>query len=381
MKSRFFRAAVSVAALALIAACDGQGSAGGPASPVQSSATTAPLPDVAEHESGPESPIAYGLQVPRGATQLGPLVRYRSARLISVYQPELLAAQAQKDAEARDKAAAEAADGTPTTPTPTPTPEPRPSDDTFDLLENPPKPDSTISLMRIDGDPADVVRRMLAQIAARLPASNVLTDDLSAYCKSSIRRITRCELSVHGITEDDRNIRITMEVDPGDVRTRTSGPSNLTRPVMAVTVEYVGEPRKGQLAPESGSLNGVESIDSADEKSGLIWPKMDEDAARSAPLLGGWTAPSSATILLSGSHPRFVVTTSTRAVEADQTAEQYVRSRSAKGQIAKDVVEDLNEVSTTYTTRTKGGGTARATFILSARGNYTILLDYPAPTK
>src|SRR5699024_11504150 len=42
-----------------------------------------------EHESGPESPIAYGMSVPRGATQVGPIVRMRSQKLIDAYQPEL----------------------------------------------------------------------------------------------------------------------------------------------------------------------------------------------------------------------------------------------------------------------------------------------------
>src|SRR5690349_11779517 len=131
MKSRCFRVVVSLVALTLVAACDG-GSGGAP-TPTSTRTTTQP-PDVTEHESGPESPITYGLQVPRGATQLGPLIRYRSARLIAAYLPELKAAQAQKDAEARDKAAEEASEGTPTTPT-TPTPDTRPSDDTFKLLE------------------------------------------------------------------------------------------------------------------------------------------------------------------------------------------------------------------------------------------------------
>ena len=145
MKSRCFRVVLSVVALSLVAACDGSGSGADP-TPTTTRTTTQP-PDVTEHESGPESPITYGLQVPRGATQLGPLIRYRSARLIAAYLPELKAAQAQKDAEARDKALEEASEGTPPTPT-TPTPDTRPSDDSFKLLEDPPKPDSTISLMR-----------------------------------------------------------------------------------------------------------------------------------------------------------------------------------------------------------------------------------------
>ena len=82
-----------------------------------------------------------------------------------------------------------------------------------------------------------------------------------------------------------------MTVDPGNITTRTSGPSDLTRPVMTLSVEYVGEPRKGQLSRESNSLDGVKGIDSAPEKSGLIWPKMDEDAPATSKLLNGWTAP------------------------------------------------------------------------------------------
>jgi hypothetical protein len=374
MKSRCFRVVLSLAALSLIAACDGQGSDPDP-SPTATRVTTEP-PDVTEHESGPESPIAYGLQVPRGATQLGPLIRYRSSNLIAAYTPELKAAQAQKDAEARDKAAEEAADGTSPPPS-TPTPDTRPSDDSFKLLEDPPKPDSTVSLMRIDGAPTDVVRRMLAQISALLPDSGVVTDNLATYCRSTQRRITQCRLSVTGLTKADRDVRVTMTVDPGNVTTRTSGPSDLTRPVLTVSVEYVGEPRKGQLERESSSLDGVKDIDGG-EKSGLIWPKMDEDAAATGKLLNGWTAPTTTTILLSGYHPRFVVLTAARAIDADQTAEQYVLANSPKGHLTKDVVEDLNEVSTTYTTRTRGGGTARATYVLSARGNYTVLFDYPA---
>ena len=374
MKSRCFRVVLSLVALSLVAACDGEGNAADP-TPTSTRTTTQP-PDVTEHESGPESPITYGLQAPKGATQLGPLIRYRSARLIAAYLPELKAAQAQKDAEARDKALEEASEGTPPTPT-TPTPDTRPSDDSFKLLEDPPKPDSTISLMRIDGSPTEVVQRMLAQIAALLPDSGVVTDDLGQYCKSTQRRITSCRMAFRGTAKGDRPIRVVLTVDPGHITTRTSGPSDLTRPVMTLTVQYVGEPRQGQLSRESNSLDGVANIDSTPEKSGLIWPKMDEDAPSTSKLLNGWIAPASATILLSGYQPRFVVITAKHAVDADVTAEQYVLANSPNGRITKDVVEDLNEVSTTYTARTKDGGTARATYVLSARANYTVLFYEP----
>lgn len=368
--------ALACALLAGLAACDQSTGSAQPSS--TSTVPTTPPVDVSDFESGPESPMTYGLQVPRGAIQLGPLVRYRSPRLISAYEPELRAALDQKAAEDREKAAQAESDGTPL-PSTLPTPEPRPSEDTFNLLDEPPKPDSTISLMRVDGNPTKVVRRMLAQISLALPNSTIVTDDLSEYCEAKNRRITSCRLALRGLTSDDRDIRITMTVDPGNVTTRTSPPSAKTRPIMTVTIEYVGEPRKGQFTRESSDLGEVPAIDSKADRSGLIWPKMDEDAAPTTKLLNGWVAPTAATIILSGFRPKLVAITTARAAEADLIAEQFAASNGAKGKYTKDVVEDLNEVSTTYTATTASGSIARATYILSARGNYTALYYSPAP--
>ncbi|MBC7630139.1 hypothetical protein [Aeromicrobium sp.] len=332
---------------------------------------------MSEHESGPESPITYGLQVPRGATQLGPLVRYRSPALIAAYKPELDAAVANKEAEARVKAEEKLRQGE-TVPTPTVTVDTPPSNDTFKLLDDSPRPDSTISLMRVDGKPTVVVRRMLAQINAALPNSNIVLNDLSTYCTSIERRITSCRLDVRGLTKDDRDVRVVLAVDPGNYTTRTSAPSALTRPVMTLTVEYIGEPRKGQLTKESNSLDNVPDTGSP-ELSGLIWPKMDEDAPATSRLVNGWTAPADATIILSGFRPKFAIVTTPRAAEGDIIAQEFVRTNSPKGAFTKDIVEDLNEVSTTYTTTATGGAVARATYVLSARGNYTALFYTPAP--
>ncbi|MCW2751000.1 MAG: hypothetical protein JWR83_2110, partial [Aeromicrobium sp.] len=208
------RTTATVLAGALLVALAGCSSGNGATIDDPTATATTPKPvNVSEHESGPESPITYGFEVPRGATQLGPLVRYRSARLIAAYQPELDAALAQKAAEEKDKADKAARDGTPL-PSTIPTPDSRPSDDTFKLINDPPKPDTTISLMRIDGDPSDVVRRMLAQISAALPDNGVSYNDLSKYCTSAHTRITSCRLAVRGLTTDDRDIRVTMTVDP-----------------------------------------------------------------------------------------------------------------------------------------------------------------------
>ena len=376
MMARTFRVAVAAMALIALAACDSTSGSGG-TTPTAAPSTTA-APDLSDHESGPESPIAYGLYVPAGATQLGPLFRYRSAALIAAYQPELQAIEAQRAADAAAKVAEDAANGTPS-PSPTPTPTTRPSPDSFRLIgDDAPRPDTSISLMRIDGDPSDVVRRMIAQIDAAIPDANLVLDDLSQYCTSQERRITGCQVVARGMTEGEREIRVTMSVDTGNLANRTASPGSMTRPVMQLTAEYVGDPRAGQLGRDTGKLDDVTDIDDLPDRSGLIWPKMDLDADTTTPLVNGWTAPESATLLLSGYRPAFAAMTTERAVDADQIAEQFAVSNSRRGTVTKDVAEDLNSVSTMYVVRTKDGGIARSVYILSARGNYTALFYTPA---
>lgn len=379
MKFRSCAVALSSIALVALSGCQSSAPADDDPSPTPSStvAPTTKEPDLSEHESGPESPIAYGLYVPAGATQLGPLFRYRSARLINAYRPDLDAATAQKAADEAKKVADDLAEGIPS-PTPTPVPTTRPSPDSFKLIDDAPRPDTSISLMRIDGDPSDVVRRMLAQIDAAIPDADLVLDDLSAYCSAVERRITTCHLVARGLTDDDREIRVTLNVDSGQVDTRTAPPAALTRPVMQVTAEYVGDPRTGQLGRDTGSLKDVADIRSEDEKSGLIWPKMDLDADRETPLVNGWIAPPAATLLLSSFSPPFVAMTTEKAVDADQIAEQFVVANSPKGNVTKDVVEDLNSVGTMYAVRTKDGSIARAVYTSSARGNYVALFYTPS---
>ncbi len=376
MKSRSVRVVLCAVALVALAACEGGSGPTDATSTPGPTATATEAPDVSDHESGPESPIAYGLFVPAGATQLGPLFRYRSSRLIAAFKPELEAAAAQKAAEEADKVAEDEANGTPS-PSPTPTPTTRPSKDSFDLLEEPPRPDTSVSLMRIDGDPSDVVRRMMAQINVAIPTANLVLDDLSQYCQSEDRRITSCRVAARGLTEGNREIRVIMNVDAGDLATRTAPPAALTQPVMQVTTEFVGDPRAGQLGRDTGSLQDIPEIRAEDEKSGLIWPKMDLDAPSTTPLVNGWTAPADVSLLLSSYTPEFVAMTTQKAGEADQIAEQFVQSNRPDRPVVKDVTEDLNAVSTMYAVRTKDGGLARAVYSLSARGNYTALFYTP----
>ncbi|GAA3525891.1 hypothetical protein GCM10022234_23790 [Aeromicrobium panaciterrae] len=370
--------AVTCAVLVVLAGCD-KDTSDTPTTPVSSSSTTPP-PDVSEHEAGPDSPITYGFKVPKGATQIGPLARFRSAALIAAYKPELDAAIAQREAEDKDKADQAEREGTPL-PSEVPKIDTPPSDDTFKPIEDPPKPDTTISLMRIDGKPTDVVRRMLAQISAAIPASEVSTTNLAKYCTAINRRITGCHLQVRGLTTDERDIQVTMTVDPGNVTTRTSPPAAQTRPIMTLMVEYVGNPRTGQLTRESNEIKNVPDVKSGGDTSGLIFPRMDEDAPSNTPLVRKWVAPKAATIILSGYNPGFVMLTTERATEGDQIAQQFVIDAGVKGQFTKDVSEDLNEVNTTYSAIAADGSTVRATNVLSARGSYTMLFSYPAPVK
>ena len=342
-----------------------------------STAITTTAPDVSIQESGPESPIASGLQVPQGATQLGPLVRFRSARLIAAYQSELDSALAQKVAEDRAEAAQAEKDGK-TIPIPTPTPVNRPNEDTFKLLDTSPRPDTTVSIMRVDGNPSDVVTRMISQLAAVLPNSGIITDDLSQYCTSALGRYTGCTLNVRGLTGGDRDLQIALTVDPGNVPLRTAPPAAETRPVMTLSVGYVGEPRSGQLGHDTDGVGNLPSDSVTAPDSPFIWPKMDRDAGRTQGLLDGkWLAPEGATILLSGFAPQFVALSTEKGRQADLISEEYARSVAYKGVFSKDVVEDLNEVSTTYTATRKDGRRAFATYVLSARGNYAMLFYLP----
>lgn len=372
---KFWTAGVTALLLAgVLTAC---GSVEDPSEPTPVVPSTK-APNVSAHQSGPESPIAYGLQVPKGATQMGPLVRFRSAALIKAYRPELDAAIAQKDAETKEKEAQDLKDGkTPTSPAPTPAT--RPNTDTFKLLPDPPKPDSSVSAMRIDGDPSIVVRAMLGQIAGILPTSAIEADNLARYCTVAENRITGCELNVSGYTENRRLLQILMTVDPGNVTSRTSPPAAGTRPVMTVFVQYVGEPRSGQLGKDADRAD-IPEASATPTPSTLIWPKMDVDAAPTSTLLNGkWRAPEGATILLSGFHPAFVALTTEKGVQADLISEEFARSFGNKGAYTTDIVEDLNEVSTTYTAVRVDGSRAFATFVLSARGSYAMLFSLPAP--
>jgi len=346
--------------------------------PTQTTSTASPEPaDVTEHESGPDSPIAYGFQVPRGASQVGPLVRYRSDRLLAAYQVELETAHAKDDADWQRRCDALKAQGKPckvSNPTATAAP---PTSDTFALLSDPPKPDVTVSLMRINGSPTAVVRAMLAQIDVILPKAGIVRSDISRYCASKARRITSCRVRVTGTTPTGRKLTVTLRVDPGDLATRTSAPATNRKPVMYLRVAYVGDPRAGQANRRHDSDIDVPAGVRRPDTSDLIWPGMDLDARPTSRLLNGWRRPADADVLLSAYTPDFVVVSTAKALDASSIAEKFATSIQEEPKV--DVVEDLNEITTTYVAVGPNGERGLASYVLSARGYYAVLFWIPAP--
>jgi hypothetical protein len=103
---------------------------------------------------------------------------------------------------------------------------------------------------------------------------------------------------------------------------------------------------------------------------------MDEDAKLSSDLLNGWRAPTGSELLLSAYRPAFVVLTTTRAFDSSNAAAKFAESIQEEAPV--DVVEDLNEIVTTYTATGADGTRALSSYILSARGYYAVLfLDPP----
>lgn len=360
----------------LLAACVPQDVTPQPTQPTTASADTAEATDVTEHESGPESPIAYGFRVPRGASQVGPLVRYRSARLLAAYQVELETAHAKDDADWQRRCDALKAQGKPCKVS-NPSPTAAPTSDTYSLLKTPPKPDVTVSLMRITGSPTDVVRAMLAQIDVILPKAGIVRSDISRYCHAKLRRITSCGVRVTGTTPTGRKLTVTLRVDPGDLATRTSAPATDRKPVMYLRVAYVGDPRAGQTNRQHDSDVNVPAGVRRQDTSDLIWPGMDLDARASSRLLNGWRRPLGAEILLSAYQPAFVVVSTTKALDASSIAEKFAKSIQDEPKV--DVVEDLNEITTTYSAVGPNGDRGIASYVLSARGYYAVLFWIPAP--
>ncbi|MFT4189444.1 MAG: hypothetical protein QM621_12785 [Aeromicrobium sp.] len=368
--TRARRIASALAAVGLLSACQlgGGASTGGPTPPAE----------IVEHEGGPESPIMQGLTVPEGATQLGPLARFRSARLIAAYQPDLTVALARQGVNDAIGAARANPDGVQAETPPEITKTGRPDDDSFALLPDPPSADVTVALIRLDAsDPTEAVQSMATQIAALVPDSGLDPNDFTSYCAVADDRVRGCALEAEGLTNDDRLLNIQMDVDPGDLATRTAPPASLGLPVMQVRVEDLTDPQAEHTETVEESPAPV--VEGGGETPDVVWPAMDVEAPKDTPLLDGtWVAPEDGTLLLSGFDPAFASYYAPSSAEAREIVRSYVAEAAPGANVTEDSYEGLNEVSVTYSAPLAGGGSAVGVHVINARGNYVMLFRTPA---
>lgn len=389
--------------------------------------------DLERHESAPGTPISYGIDVPDGAVQLGPLIRQRRLEVEDVIE----------DGDRADASGDEADEPDPETHDP----------------EEPTPPDFTTSLLRVDGDPSEVMQSILEEIEDALPDSDVDPDKWADYCTVSKGVYTGCELTASGKTEDDEHITVELSVDPGRPKTKVAPAGSLLRPVMALTIELHRPPAdQGDENGDEGDGDGDGDKD-GDGKAGRDHPKGDEHASappaknsaqnaghhlgrhpgahdaradrsdkrddrkadrpgrddrnadnapeddktqpgkadakwptmkRERPAKPGdsiltpkWELRRNTEVILSTASPRVAMLAIKDGADADAIARRYVRAFADEATTPKiDEVEDRNERSITYTPRNDGTGPAVAvTAVATGRGNYIELLFQPAASS
>ncbi len=330
------------------------------------------------HESAVDSPLEFGFKVPSGASQIGPLLRFRSRALLEEFQPDLAQAQLIDDTELAETSLENALARSEPVSESSNEPFVEPLADSFALLENPPTPDVMYAFLRVDGDATTVFKNMLTQIRGILPRTDVHPNLWSDYCTVKENVIQRCSVSTKGMASNGHELDVQLKIFPGDSANQVSPTGANLRPVMTLRVAYAGEPRAEQV--DSGSFETTELPPGPNPKpQTLSWPLMKSDAPATDPMLDGqFIAPKDATILLSGSFPNFVVLLNNDAKSLDRTAKEWVSSYSDAGEIEKDVIENLNEFATIYLARSsKPGLVARAALVQSARGNYLVMSYLP----
>ncbi|KAA1422250.1 hypothetical protein FE697_013885 [Mumia zhuanghuii] len=368
-----------------------------PADPDRSETTHSGLKvDVGQHETFAGTPIAFTLTVPEGTTQLGPLVRRRTPELVAAYQPVLAEAERRQAIEAAEEAAE---DPDATTPTPTEPLNPLPTTDTFAILTDPPEPDVTTALLRVDGDPGEVFSEVVDQVASLIPDLGLDADTWSQFCTAVDGLYTSCSFDVTGRTTDDIGVRVAVTLDPGNLRKKQSPAGSQGRPVMTYTAVATDPP---DMRPAWQALD--EELEAPGDAETPEPPVPEQIPATTTPLAaqpevdaewpdlpvsrpvttGGtlvtqrWRLRDDSALLLSGDKPAFASILVERGVNADAIARSYVLSYSTAGEPTQDVIEDRTEISTTYRAVTRPGGpSVSATFTQAGRGNYIALFYLP----
>lgn len=336
------------------------------------------------HELSVDSPIGFGFRVPEGSVLLGPLLRYRSDDLREEFNDELEAALIdQAEAEAR-RSLQQAESTDPDELAEAIDVEEPPFErrrDSYFLIEDHPYPDATYAFMRIDGDPTTAYRDILTQVRELLPDTDVDPAEWRETCDLEEDRIARCGVLAEGTASNGRELRVDITVDPGDLSTRFTPAGAQERPVMSVKVNMVGGDPLEQPGPYERTAFEAEPEPEERENDDYIWPQMDVDEpVEDAELLDGdWELPDDTTLLLSGNDPAFVVLYSHDGNSLEDHARAWVEAHSDRSEMDADILEDLNEYSTTYTANASDEDIlARATFVQSARGSYAIMLYEPS---
>lgn len=427
-------AVTSALLVAGLVACS-PGSAPDPA--VDASKNVAVDPEeVIRHEAAPGTPISYGIEVPDGASQVGPLIRQRRVEVQQVIdddsgraEPEDTQTDEELDPETHDPA------------------EPAPAD-------------YTTALLRVDDDPDEVMYNMLDEIQDALPDSGIDPDKWAEYCTVTNGFYTGCELEVSGKTEENEHISIELTVDPGQPKTKIAPAGSLLRPVMALTIELHPPPseddededgddggptdepspgheprddrdkpgdkgddgtrdrRPGPANGPRGETNRVAPVDDPtgdrrddkrrprddakrppegdgdgesrpeddetpeDKDSGNVeprWPNMERERPAEPGnwiLTPAWELRRNTEVILSTSTPKMAMLAVNNGADADAIARRYIRAFADEATTPKiDEVEDRNERSITYTPRNDGTGPSVAvTAVATGRGNYIELL-------
>ncbi|MGH3359744.1 MAG: hypothetical protein ACRDO7_13160 [Nocardioidaceae bacterium] len=402
-------------------------SASDPDTTIDASENVAVEPDeVVRHEAASGTPISFGIDVPDGAVQVGPLIRQRRLEVEEVIE----------DPGGRaDAFGNEETDGE----------EPDPA--THDP-EEPAPPDFTTALLRVDDDPSEVLQNTLEEIEDALPDSEIDPEKWADHCTVENGVYTGCEAEFSGKTEDDQHIAVEMTVYPGRPKSKVAPAGSLLRPVMALTIEQQAPPTAdeegdgespGEDGPSTepgkndrpgdtttrnesdsprtdkrrpgraddprrdrdgrdrdprdknpsadGGPPGREEQDSdQDSPDGPpTWPTMNKERPAQPGdwiLTPRWKVHRNTEVILSTRSPKIALLAVKDGADADAIARRYVRAFADEATTPKiDEVEDRNERSITYTPRNDGTGPSVAvTAVATGRGNYIELLFSPDPT-
>lgn len=146
---------------------------------------------------------------------------------------------------------------------------------------------------------------------------------------------------------------------------------------MVLYIRDIGDPRESQANRAPERLGAPPDISQTPEKSEWIWPRMDESASIEGEIIGGWTPPASATVLLTGKRPAFASMTTYRTSISHEISESFTNSLLDPESVQVDSIADLNESVISMYGTGKNGQQVRAVRIGSARGSFVSLFVLP----